>query len=131
MNKILIADDEECLLLAYKKLLSGPGVQIDTAQSAPEALYMLSLCTYPAVIVDLRLAGSADMDGINIVIEAHRLHPECKIIVLTAYGDYQIKERVIRAGATIFLEKPISILLIRDLLNTFGIYSISKVHSVF
>ncbi len=131
MNKILIADDEECLLLAYKKLLSGPGVQIDTAQSAPEAQHLLSLCIYSAVIVDLRLAGSADMDGINIVVDAHRIHPECKIIVLTAYGDYQIKECVIKAGATLFLEKPISVLLIRDLLKTFGLYSNSKVHSVF
>jgi two-component system response regulator PilR (NtrC family) len=130
MNKILIADDEECLLLAYKKLLSGPGVEIDTTQSAAEAQELLSSNSYSVVIVDLRLAGSAEMEGIDIITAARRLYPDCKIIVLTAYGDHRIKESVINAGATHFLEKPISALMVRELLNNFEIYSNGNVHPV-
>lgn len=131
MNRLLIADDEECLLLAYKKLLSGPGVEIDTAQSAPDAQRLLSLYLYMVVIVDLRLAGSAEMEGFDIIADAHRLYPESKIIVLTAYGDNIIKESVLNAGATYFFEKPISVLVIRDILSSLGLYSAKNIHPTF
>ncbi len=122
MKRILIADDEECLLIAYKKLLAGNGVEIDTAQSASDAQTMLDINQYSIIIVDLRLTNSNEMDGLDIIKNAHRLHPNCTIIVLTAYGDYQIKQNVINAGAAYFLEKPISVLAIRDLLNNLGVY---------
>lgn len=122
MKRILIADDEECLLIAYKKLLAGNGVEIDTAQSASDAQTMLGTYQYSIIIVDLRLTNSNEMDGLDIIKIAHHLHPDCTIIVLTAYGDYQIKQNVINAGAAYFLEKPISVLAIRDLLNNLGVY---------
>lgn len=122
MKRILIADDEECLLIAYKKLLAGNGVEIDTAQSTSDAQTMLGTYQYSIIIVDLRLTNSNEMDGLDIIKNAHRRHPHCTIIVLTAYGDYQIKQNVINAGADYFLEKPISVLAIRDLLNNLGVY---------
>ena len=128
MNRILIADDEECLLLAYKKLLSGPGVTIDTTQSAPDAKKLLSTNIYCVVIVDLRLAGSAEMEGLEIIAYAHHRYPKPKIIVLTAYGDNRIKECVLNAGATYFFEKPISIFIIRDLLSSLGLYTNQSTH---
>lgn len=131
MKKILIADDEECLLLAYKKLLCGPGVEIDTAQTAEDALLLLSNHYYDVVIVDLRLAGNVELEGLDIIDCAHQLYPKSKIIVLTAYGDHRIKERVSNAGASHFLEKPISTLVIRELLGGFGLYTDLKELPIF
>jgi DNA-binding NtrC family response regulator len=131
MNRLLIADDEECLLLAYRKLLSGPGVEIDTAQSAPDAKKLIAINLYSVMIVDLRLAGSVEMEGLDIIADAHQLYPESKIIVLTAYGDNRIKECVLNAGANYFFEKPISVLVIRDLLSTLGLYTAKNTHPIF
>lgn len=131
MNRLLIADDEECLLLAYKKLLSGPGIAIDVAQSAPDAKKLLSINLYSVVIVDLRLAGSAEMEGLDIIAYARHLYPESKIIVLTAYGDNSIKECVLNAGANFFFEKPISVMVIRDLLSSLGLYTAKNTHPMF
>ena len=41
MKRILLADDEESILLAYKKLLSSTDVAVDTSQTVSEALYRL------------------------------------------------------------------------------------------
>ena len=66
MKRILLADDEESLLLAYQKLLYAPGITIDSIQSVADAQKMLENF-YDAVIVDLRLAGTMEMDGLQII----------------------------------------------------------------
>lgn len=123
MKRILLADDEESLLIAYQKLLNGPGVEIDTIQNVDDAKKMIENNSYDAVIVDLRLTGTLEMDGLEIIIGTKNLYPHSKIIALTAYSDSAIKEKVINAGASYFFEKPVSVLLIKEILKNLGIYS--------
>jgi len=124
MKRILLADDEESILLAYKKLLSSNDVAVDTSQTVSEALYRLKEQHYEAVIVDLCLSGTAEMDGLKIVEFVKSLSPQSKVIVLTAFDDNRIREKVIFAGAYCFLEKPVSAFLIRDLLKEIGVYNL-------
>ena len=123
MKRILLADDEESLLLAYQKLLHAPGVTIDSIQSMADAQKMLEENFYDAVIVDLRLTGTMEMDGIQIISGTKKRYPQSKIIALSAYCDNQIKQKVIKAGASYLFEKPVSVLLIKELLEKLGIYS--------
>lgn len=123
MKRILLADDEESLLIAYRKLLYGPGVTIDTIQNVNDAKKLLEKNKYDAVIVDLRLTGTVEMDGLEIITGTKNRYPHSKIIALTAYSDNHIKEKVIKAGASFFFEKPVSVLLIKELLKNLGIYS--------
>lgn len=123
MKRILLADDEEILLLAYQKLLRAPGITIDTIQNVADAQKMLEKNFYDAVIVDLRLAGTMEMDGLQIISGTKRRYPQSNIIALTGYSDNQIKQKVINAGASYLFEKPVSALLIKELLKKLGIYS--------
>jgi len=123
MKRILLADDEESLLLAYQKLLRAPGITIDTIQNVADAQKMLEKNFYDAVIVDLRLAGTMEMDGLQIISGTKRRYPQSNIIALTGYSDNQIKQKVINAGASYLFEKPVSALLIKELLKKLGIYS--------
>jgi len=124
MKRILIADDEETLLLAYKKLLNEPNVEIDTAQSVIKARQLIETKQYSAVIVDLRLDCTKKMDGLAIISLAKTSFPDSTIIVLTAYADSVIRNEVFKQGATYFLEKPVSALHLRELLESSGIYSL-------
>jgi CheY-like chemotaxis protein len=126
MNRLLIADDEECLLMAYKKLLTGNCLEIDTAQSVSEAYQHLSNRRYDAIMVDLRLSGSDVMDGLEIISFAYKSDPLTKIIVLTAYSENSTIEAAHNAGASYILEKPISASIIRNLLRKIGIYTINN-----
>jgi len=123
MKRILYADDEDALLLAFSKLLSGPGIEIDTAQSASEAEKLITERSYDVLIVDLRMAGSASMDGLEVIACARKHQSHAAIIVLTAYGDTMIRENVLNSGASYYFEKPVSPHRIRQLLGTLGFYS--------
>lgn len=123
MKRILIADDEETMLLAYKKLLTGPDVEIDTAQSVIEAKRLIETNHYSAVIVDLRLDCTNKMDGLEIVSLARMSYHDSIIIVLTAYADSGTRKEVFEHGASNFLEKPVSAFHIREILSSSGMYS--------
>ncbi len=123
MKRILLVDDEESLLLACQKLLHAPGIAIDSIQSVAGAKKLLEKDFYDALIVDLRLTGTVEMDGLQIISDAKNRYPQSKIIALTAYCDNQIKQKVIKAGASYLFEKPVSVLLIKELLKKLGIYS--------
>ncbi len=123
MKRILLADDEESLLLAYQKLLHAPGITIDSIQNVTDAQKMLEKHSYDAAIVDLRLTGTQELDGLEIISGTKKRYPQSKIIALTAYTDNLIKQKVINAGASYLFEKPVSMTLIRELLKNMGIYS--------
>jgi DNA-binding response OmpR family regulator len=121
MERILIVDDEEAILFAFKKVLSASSVTIDTAQSFDEALNLLQYKSYSAVIADLRLTGAATKEGYEVVREAKRIQTDCKVIVVTAYGEDGTKEKVAELGADLFLEKPVSPQKVKDVLQSLGV----------
>jgi DNA-binding NtrC family response regulator len=123
MKRVLLADDEESLLLAFRKLLQGPGMVIDTSQTLTDAQKLIHKYSYDIIIADLRLTGTVEMEGLSIVSDAKKLYPNVNIIILTAYGDSKIRERVKNAGVSYFFEKPVSVLQIKKLFTELGIYS--------
>jgi DNA-binding response OmpR family regulator len=121
MGRILMVDDEESILFAFKKVLTTPSVSVDTAATFAEALKLLQLKSYSAVIADLRLTGAALMEGFEVVREAKRMQTDCRVIVLTAYGENDTREKVFKLGADFYLEKPISPQKIKELLQSMGV----------
>jgi CheY-like chemotaxis protein len=125
MQRILLVDDEEAILFAFSRVLRAPSVQLDTAQSAEEAVGMLGCATYGAVVADLRLAGMDDKEGLEVVRHAKAMQPKIYVIVITAYGGTQIRSEVFAAGADCYMEKPVSPQKIRDELQAHGVYGCS------
>jgi CheY-like chemotaxis protein len=121
-RRILLVDDEEAILLAFRKILETPAVEVNTATSAEEARRLLNERPYRAVIADLRMSGAAIMDGYVVVSEAKRRQPNAKIVVITAYGAAHIKQRVLDLGADMYLEKPVSPTEVKELLTSMGVY---------
>jgi DNA-binding response OmpR family regulator len=121
MERILLVDDEEAILFAFKKVLSGPSVTVDTAQTFAEALNLLQYKSYSAVIADLRLTGAATKEGFEVVREAKRIQSDCRVIVMTAYGETGTREKVAQLGADLFLEKPVSPQKVKEILKSLGI----------
>jgi CheY-like chemotaxis protein len=121
MSKILIVDDEEAILFAFSKVLTGTNSEIQTAQSLDEALDLLKRNAYGAVIADLRLSGTSNNEGYQVIQSARADQKECKIIVMTAYGDDTTKEKVSSFGVDCFLEKPISPIKVKEILASMGI----------
>lgn len=105
---LLVIDDEESILFAFKDVLSEPWLNVDTAQTIDEAKELLDETEYNGAVVDLRLGGSEGTEGFDAIrmIKQHNVH--CKVLLITAYANYGTKEEAFRVGADYFLEKPVS-----------------------
>jgi CheY-like chemotaxis protein len=119
--KILIVEDEEAILFAFSRILSSPKLEIHSAQSLNEALDLLGKNAYHAVIADLRLSGTTNDEGYEVIKLAKTSQKDCKIIVMTAFGDDKTKEKVFSLGADLFLEKPISPHKVKEIFTNMGI----------
>jgi CheY-like chemotaxis protein len=123
MKRVLLVDDEPAIVFAFSKVLKGDGVEVDTAGSAEGAVELLHRERYDALVVDLRLTGVDDMDGLGVVSEAGATQPDCRIVVMTAYGGEDIRNQVFARGADYYLEKPVSASRIKEALTDMGVYS--------
>lgn len=121
MKKILLVDDEPAIRFAFDRMLNSSQITVDTAMNVIEAKRLLLVNRYSAVITDLRLTGTTTMDGFEIIKESKALQPDCKVIVITAYGGEEIKNTVLAMGADSYLEKPVLVKTVTDLLKSMQI----------
>jgi two-component system NtrC family response regulator len=121
-SKILLIDDEEVITFGFSRVLEERGTEVDCAQTAEEARKYITTNQYNAAIVDLRLSDSTDLEGFDLIRLLHASQSNCKIVVLTAYGDNDIKKRVEAERVDLFFEKPIEPEIVRDSLKILGAY---------
>jgi DNA-binding response OmpR family regulator len=121
IKKILLIDDEEVILFGFKQVLSGATLRVDTASTVAGATGLIEKTAYDAAVVDLRLTNSMAMEGLVLVHRIKLAHKNCRIIVLTAYGDDEVKRRAFEAGADFFLEKPVNPESIKKMLSELDI----------
>jgi two-component system response regulator (stage 0 sporulation protein F) len=118
---VLVVDDEATILIAFKKLLESPELEVDVAESLEDAQELMSKRSYQAVIADLRLSGIAGEEGLEIIRYVKERDPETRIILITAYGNQDVMKRAYNMGASFYFEKPVSTNVIKDALKTMGV----------
>ena len=106
-KSILIVDDDERLLRALEKTLTSEGATITSTQWAGDAVEILIRRekAIDLVITDLRMPL---VNGMTLVYAIHLMFPATPVIVLTAFGNRELREECIRQGAVGFLEKNLS-----------------------
>ncbi len=100
---ILVVDDDEVVLGAVCKALRPDNYAIVTAQSADEALKLLSESSYGVVITDLMMPG---MDGLELLQRIHDMRAKSETIMITGYPTIQTALRAKRLGAFEYVTKP-------------------------
>jgi DNA-binding NtrC family response regulator len=116
-KRLLIVDDESIFLRALRKMLQAPDVDVDTAETLADARVLLRRHAYNVVIADLRLAGTEGEEGLDIVRAVKENSPRTKVILMTAYGGNEVRLKASFLGADLYLEKPVSIEVIRKSLE--------------
>jgi two-component system phosphate regulon sensor histidine kinase PhoR len=104
--RILLVDDDEALLEALPAALRlrMDNIQIDTAESAFEALERIREVDYDAVVTDIKMPGK---DGLELLTEAKELSPGTPVLLVTGHGEHDLAVRALRGGAYDFVQKPI------------------------
>jgi two-component system response regulator HydG len=101
---ILLVDDDERLRTAAGKVLAGGGYRVVSADSGGDALEKLKAADVGLVVSDLRLP---DLDGIELLRQAHELRPEVEVVMVTGHGSVEKAVEAMRLGAYDFIEKPL------------------------
>ena len=106
MRSVLIVDDDTSIrthLAAYVREL---GHDAELAADAMEALATVDGRAFDVVLSDVRMAG---MDGLALLRELRRRHPETGVVLMTAYATVPDAVEAIRSGAYDYLVKPFSL----------------------
>ena len=79
---ILVVDDEEVMRESMAAWLREDGYRVDTAVDGQNALELAKASDYVMCFIDLKMPGG--MDGIETMMEIHRIRPEASVIIITA-----------------------------------------------
>ncbi len=120
-KRILVVDDEKGFLLALKKILQGPKVSVDTAETVETATALISKRPYDVVITDIMLTTVLGEEGFQILRYVKDHNPVTKVIILTAYGNSIVQEKALLNGVDLFFEKPVSSKVLMNALSGWGI----------
>ncbi len=104
MDHILIAEDSETQALQLRKLLEGAGFSVQVTGSGTEALAALAARPPSALVTDLEMPG---MNGLDLVMAAHRDFPQVPVILMTAFGNEELAVQALQSGAASYVPKKI------------------------
>lgn len=114
-QKILIVDDEKNIRTTVRYALEKDGRSVDTAPDGEEALQKMAETDYALVLLDLRMPG---IDGMDVLAEASRHHPQTRVAILSAHGTIGTAVEAMKLGAVDFIQKPFSPQEIRALVDS-------------
>jgi DNA-binding response OmpR family regulator len=104
--RILIADDDDSLRDILQNTLQNSQRVIQVYKDGQEAIQALQQSSFDLVITDLKMSGA---DGLQVLEEAKRCHPESIVIIMTGYASLDTAIRAIRGGAYDYIRKPFKI----------------------
>jgi two-component system KDP operon response regulator KdpE len=104
-GRILVVDDEPQILRALRTSLRGAGYEVETAETAEQALTAAAVHVPDAVILDLVLPDGRGTD----VTRELRTWTAVPVIVLSVVGDESEKVAALDAGADDYVTKPFGV----------------------
>lgn len=123
MYKVMIVEDEHIVRLALRSLIdwenNGMTISVE-AVNGKEGLDCLDDCQIDLIITDINMPV---MNGIDMMKELKHRSYEGKIVVLSAYNDYDFVREAFMMGASDYILKsemdPVAVLgLVKKLMNT-------------
>jgi DNA-binding NarL/FixJ family response regulator len=102
--RLLIADDHGIVRGGLERLFAAvPDVEVVGSAADGREVVALAEQTMPDVV--LMDVGMPQIDGVEATRRIIAAHPECRIIILTVYGDQARIRNALRAGAVEYLLK--------------------------
>ena len=102
--RLLLVDDDRDTLELFTRVLGGRGAEIRTATSVPEALVHFADWRPDVLISDVEMPGE---DGYALIRRVRELGADVPAVAVTAYGRMEDRVRLLAAGYTIHVTKPV------------------------
>lgn len=106
MSKILIIDDEKDILNTLSSILEDEGFAVYKAMDGKEGLDLFEREKPDIVLLDVWMP---ELDGIQVLKRIKKKDKDAIVIVISGHGTISTAVEAVKVGAYDFLEKPLSI----------------------
>jgi CheY-like chemotaxis protein len=118
---ILVVDDEPDVAELFRQQFRRETRQgtyvMHFAGSGEQAMDMLADEIRPELIVILSDINMPGMDGLQLLDEIKQRRPDLPVMMVTAYGDHERRERAHQLGASEFITKPVDFAQLKERLR--------------
>src|SRR5215831_15601279 len=117
---ILVVDDDVELLFRqqFRRDLRADQFKMEFAQSGDIALQRIADAANVSLILILSDINMPGMTGLERLPKAKAARPDVPVIMITAYGDAETKQKALESGAEALLTKPIDFVALRGEIDT-------------
>ena len=110
-GKILIVDDDDKILFAFRELFKKEGYRSSVARNGEEAIEKLTTERPEVVFMDITMPKIDGLEALRKIKEQDRRIP---VIIITGFGTMQTAVSAIQSGAFEYLTKPLDVAKIRE-----------------
>jgi EAL domain-containing protein (putative c-di-GMP-specific phosphodiesterase class I) len=105
-SRALVVDDEETVLRAHARILTGAGYEVETARDGAAAERALLTSSFDVIFSDIDMPG---MDGIQLLerVRAHDL--DVPVVLITGDPSVETAMQAMERGALRYLVKPVEL----------------------
>ncbi len=119
--KILLVDDEEAQRETLGGYLSKKGYYVKKSPNAEEAFDEFTKNSFDLIISDFKMPGK---NGEELIMDIRNINPEIPAILITAFGEIQDAVRIMKFGAIDYIQKPIDLIHLINIINKYEEQSI-------
>ena len=101
---LLILDDDDPLRGRLSRAMEKKGFLVKDAKTVNEGLQIVKNSPPAFALIDLRLE---DGNGLDVVKELSKSKKDCRIVMLTGYGNLPTAVAAVKAGAIDYMAKPV------------------------
>lgn len=101
--RILVVEDDADARSLLSEILQSEGYDVDLAENGLKAIERLRGGSYGIVLTDVRMPG---LEGIDLLREIRKSWPKLPVLLMTAFGDWELYGEALREGAVDMIGKP-------------------------
>jgi two-component system response regulator RegA len=102
-HALLVVDDDDIFRERLCRAMERRGFTAMGTASVAEAEAMARTQPVDYAVIDLKLGSTSGLDLVPMLRESH---PDCRVVMLTGYGNIATAVAAIKAGAVDYLAKP-------------------------
>ncbi|CAO3418173.1 response regulator [Azospirillum doebereinerae] len=119
---ILVVDDEpdieDLFRQRFRAELRTGQLALHFASSAEQALESLASGLQPEAVLVLSDINMPGMSGLDLLERLRSELPAVPVVMVTAYGDIENRQRALEIGATDLITKPVDFAALKTLVNS-------------
>ena len=112
---VLVVDDHPAMCSTMQDILEDEGFFVTTASSGEEAIAHCGRKRFDVALMDVQMPEMTGVDAFKAIKELSNQHP--RVIFMSAYAVDELKAECYRMGAIAFLQKPLNMQVVIDLVR--------------